>query len=419
MKCRILILAFTISFLPALGQSTTSLNVCIDSAIANYPSSGLRKVFAEQNDVQIDVIEKSNYPNATLSAKATVQDKVLELPIKIPGMDIPELNPDQYKFAIDIQQSIYKGGITKHQKEIANIDQSIGNAQLDIELNSLKQRVVAIYFQVVLTKKMIEVNESYQNLIDAKIAELTAAYEGGVVLMSSVNQLKAEKLAINQSSIELNIGLATLLNQLNDLTKFKLDTETVFEMPQGSISSDINNRPELKLMTFQQQKLEASKGLFAAKNLPMVYAFTTVGYGRPGLNYLSNEWDSYIIGGVGLSYNIYDWNYSKNQKKLLDLGQENIEFQKKTFVTNLNNTLIQLNSEVEKQNQLLANAQEIMNLRTEIYKTTENQMKNGTTTTSELITQLQNLKKSQVEAEIYSVKLSLAKTNYQWATGNL
>ncbi len=419
MTVRILIIALVLTVSRSFGQNSISLKTCIDSAITNYPSLDLKKIYAQQNDVQQDVISKSNYPVATVSAKATVQDKVLELPIKIPGMDIPELNHDQYKFALDIQQSIYKGGITKHQKELANIDQSIGNAQIDVELNSLKQRVVALYFQVVLTKKMLEVNDAYQKLIDGKIAELSAAFDGGVVLMSSINQLKAEKLTLTQNTIELKINLESLINQLNDLTRFKLESRTMFEMPEGSTSSEIKNRPEFKLMSFQQQKLEASKGLFTAKNRPFVYAFTTVGYGRPGLNYLSNDWDSYIIGGVGLSYNIYDWNYSKNQKKLLDLGKESIEVQKQTFITNLNNSLIQLAAEVDKQNQLLLNAQEIVTLRTEIYKTTENQMKNGTTTTSELITQLQNLKKSELESEIYKVKLSLAKTNFQWATGNL
>lgn len=405
--------------LNANSQNTINLQMCIDSAIVNYPLYKTTKLIDQQQNIQLDLINNNNLPTLNLNAKASIQNKVIELPFTIPNMTIPEMNKDQYKISLDIQQSIYKGGLTIYQKQLANSEAMILNAENEIDFNNLKQKIIALYFQTSLNRNMISINKAYSNTLESKINEMEAAYKQGIIQKSALDQIKVELLNVNQNMLELVSTNTYLLLQLADFTKINITPATELEIPDLTISNASQKRPEYNLMTLQQQKMTFSKGLYKAKNLPMIYGYSTIGYGRPGLNYLSNNWDSYIIVGLGLNWNIWDWNASKNQSKIIDINVNFIENQKEAFTEQLNNTLIQLLAEIGKYKGLIENSEEIISLRTDIATTSESQLKNGIITPSEYIIQIQNLNKSKQDLEIYKIKHSLAKTNYLWALGNL
>ena len=53
-----------------------------------------------------------------------------------------------------------------------------------------------------------------------------------------------------------------------------------------------------------------------------IMAFATAGYGRPGFNFLKNEFDFYGIGGVTFKWNLTDF-YTKTLKNDLQIFKIN------------------------------------------------------------------------------------------------
>ena len=45
--------------------------------------------------------------------------------------------------------------------------------------------------------------------------------------------------------------------------------------------------------------MEAGKELVGKRRMPVLYAFGQTGYGKPGYNMLSDEWDFYYLVGAG------------------------------------------------------------------------------------------------------------------------
>jgi outer membrane protein TolC len=416
----LLILFLQIENTQAQASNQVLLKTCIDSAIANYPLIKQQALFAQQYEVQQQQLKKANLPQVNFNAKATYQNEVIGLNLNIPGMDIPELSKDQYKFSLDVQQSIYKGGATLKQKNIYSNQQEMAQQQLDIELYSLKKTVVELVFGVMFNRQQLEILASYQTQLDGRIEEFGNLVDNGVMLRSKLDAFVLEKLKVQQQIVEAQSDRVNLINNLVELTKLPLDTSMHFVSEDITINaSQSQQRPEYKLMTLQQNQLNLSKELVGAKNLPHVFAYGTAGYGRPGFNYLSDDFDDFYLIGLGISWNIWNWNEGKREKQILDLNSQMIESQKQTFEKNLKLGLNTYQAEIFKQQKLIKQDEQIIEIQKQIASTSESQLKNGLVTVTQYVDELQKVQQQELQNQIHNLKLKLAKVNYLWAMGLL
>ena len=399
---------------------TITLSVCLDSTMVNYPLSKQAEINNRILQTDLQRISNTNLPQVDFTGKATWQSEVMELPITIPGMDIPDINKDQYKAQLEINQALYKGGLTKAQKQLSQSTNAISNAEMEVSLNNVKHSVIMIYYQILLTKDYIKVSKTYVSTLESKLGEMSAQIEAGVLLPTMAEVIKAEKLTIEQKNLELEMNISSLIKQMEKYTGISISPTTEFAFPKVDVNFSLaQQRPEYQLMELSQQKMDAMKTLNTAQYMPKAFAFSTLGYGRPGFNYLSNDFAPYAMVGVGFNWPIWNWGAAKKQKDILDFNKGLVEVQKETFILELNTKLIELRSEIEKQQKMLKKAQEIVTLRKSVAETTDNQLKNGIVTPSRYIDELQKYEKAKLEVQIYKIKLSIAQTNYLWALGRL
>lgn len=404
----------------AQKENQVLLKTCIDSAIANYPLLKQKALFAQQYEVQEQQLKNANLPQVQFNAKATYQNEVIGLNLNIPGMDIPELSKDQYKFSLDVQQSIYKGGATVKQKNVYSNQQEMAKQQLDIELYSLKKKVVELVFGVMFNRQQLDILATYQAQLDSRIEEFGNLVDNGVMLKTKLDGFVLEKLKVQQKIVEAKSDRVNMIKNLMELTSLKLDTSMQFVSEDFNLNANQKQqRPEYKLMTLQQNQLALSKELVGAKNQPHIFAYGTAGYGRPGFNYLSDNFDDFYLVGLGLSWNIWNWQEGKREKQILDLNSQMIESQKETFEKNLKLGLNTYESEILKQQQLIKQDKQIIDIQKQIANTSESQLKNGTLTVTQYVDELQKVQQQELEYEIHNLKLKLAKVNYLWALGLL
>jgi outer membrane protein TolC len=153
--------------------------------------------------------------------------------------------------------------------------------------------------------------------------------------------------------------------------------------------------------------------------MPKFSGFGKLGYGKPGLNMLSSTFEPYYFVGVGLKWNIINWNRQKNQKKILDVQQGIVEVQKETFDKNIKIQLKNDLAQVNKYNQLITNDQEIIDLREKIAKTASSQLDNGMITSTQYLDELNKATHARLNLAVHQIRLSLAKINYLKTIGKL
>jgi hypothetical protein len=94
--------------------------------------------------------------------------------------------------------------------------------------------------------------------------------------------------------------------------------------------------------------IDIREKMLDARNGPRVYSFLQLGYGRPALNMLNNQADTYYVGGLRLNWTVSGFYTSRKEKELLVLSRRNLDIQKETFLFNTHYTLKQQRAEVNK-----------------------------------------------------------------------
>lgn len=404
----------------SMNAQQYSLKQLIDSAMVHYPLSQQNAILQKQKDLQIEKIKGQNLPQVNLAVNATYQNPVISLPINIPGINIPELDADQYKAQLEISQAIYKGGLTKIQKELAEQNAQIQNQQNEIELSKVKQQLIGIYYQIILNQRFIAIHESVKSSLEKRLEEINSAVKNGVILASTADALQAEILSNNQKLLEYQSQVNTLFKQLETLTSLTITPQSNLELPSFETNDNmVQSRPEFKLMEYNQNKINTIKSMQDVQIRPMAFAYGSFGYGKPGLDLFSNEFNPYMIMGVKLNWKLWSWNEHKKEKAILDLSQQIIENQKESFLTQLNTQLKSLRNEYIKEGALLEQADQIVVLRKKVSTTSAHQLNNGSITSSQYVADLTLLQKAQIEKEIHQIKQSIAQTNLLWALGRL
>ena len=147
--------------------------------------------------------------------------------------------------------------------------------------------------------------------------------------------------------------------------------------------------------------------------------FGTLGYGRPGLNMLSNNFGTYGIVGAKLSWNVWNWDQTKTERQVFGVQKNIIETQKENFNQNLRVALSSNLSEINKYKSLIETDNQIIQLRSEITKTSSSQLDNGVVTPTDYLSDVNAELQARLNQKTHQVKLSQAKINYLITLGKL
>ena len=152
--------------------------------------------------------------------------------------------------------------------------------------------------------------------------------------------------------------------------------------------------------------------------MPRFAAFGELGYGRPGLNMLSNSFDAFYMLGAKVSWTLWDWNETSNQKKILDLQKQVLESEKETFNQGIKIILENNIADISKYESLINSDNDIISLREKVVKISESQLENGTITATEYLTDLNNLLQSKVNLQSHKIQLIKTKVEYLTLKGS-
>ena len=399
-----------------VSQQTLTLQECYELATANYPLAKQSQLLDAQNQLEQEVVSKAKLPQLSLDAQATYQSDVIEVPIPNTGIAPP--NNDQYRATLSVNQLIYNGGATDASLNLKSAQLKSKQKQVEVNLYQLKQKINQLYFSILLAQETDLLLKAKREQLQAKLQEVKSGITYGVLLPASDKILETELLKLNQQFIEVASNKTALIETLSQLIGQVLNTSTIFQNPlmETELKTDLN-RPELALFQLKKEEIESNEALLAKQNLPKILGFATGGYGNPGLNMLDNSFQSFYTVGVKFNWNVFDWNANKKQRESLSINKDIIDTETETFKLNTNIELNQQQKEIDKIEKFIASDMEIINLRKEVLKAADSQLKNGVITSSAYITELTNLYEDENTLVKHKIQLQLAKANYKVING--
>ena len=416
-----MLLLLMTSHVMAQQSSHLTLDSCYKMAIAHNPLSRQSGLYNEAWQLQQSALSTLYLPQVSIGGQASWQSDVTALPVSLPNVVIPSLDKDSYKLNLDINQLIWDGGIIQKQKELEKAGLLINLQSVDAENYRLKETVNQVYFNMLVLAENEKLLRLSMSEIQSRLSRIRAGVANGTLLPSNAQVLDAEIIRIEQSLTDLVHNRSAALYRLGEITGMSLSPGTEAEPPAFDTLPAFNtrSRPEYRLLELQQDKLTAQQSLTGLKLMPRISAFGSLGYGKPGLNMLSNQFDSWAMAGARFSWTLWNWNLHKKEVQIIDIQKDIIDTQKEHFERNQRILLNSLHEEILKNENLIAADHRIIQLRESIVQSTGAQFDQGLITASEFLTEQNAHTQARINLSLHNLQLQFARLNYITAIGLL
>ena len=395
-----------------------TLEECQQAAERNYPLIRQYDLIEKTTELTLANIQKGWLPQVSASAQATYQSDVVSFPDQMQalyqqvGIDMKGLTKDQYRVGIDVSQTIYDGGLISSQKAIAREQGKVQAAQNEVNIYNVRKRVNEMYFSLLLIDEQIQLNSDLQELLSGNERKLTSMVKGGTAAESDLNNVKAERLNAVQRATELESQKRMLQRMLS--TFCGIEVKALSKPLRGKDVSLLGEkgemlRPELRLFDAQLRLADTQEKALDAALKPRLGVFAQGYYGYPGLNMfedmMSRKWSLNGIIGARLTWNIGALYTRKNDKAKLQLQREVTESNRDVFLFNNNLEQIQQNENIARYQQLMADDEEIITLRSAVRKAAESKLSHGIIDVNDLVREINAENAARAQQSIHEIEM--------------
>lgn len=406
---------FIVAILLILASTTTAqtLEECQKAAEKNYPLIKQYGLIAQTTELTVSNIQKEWLPKIAVSAQATYQSNVVAWPERIQsiyqqmGLAMKGLKKDQYKMAIDLQQTLYDGGTIASKQAIARQEAKVQEAENQTKLYQVHHRVNEMYFALLLLNEQIKLNNNVKSLLLSSENKLAAMVKSGTAATSDLDNIKAERLSAEQQYTSLKAEQQMLQHILTTFCGIKV--ENVQKPTPVSIDTLTNNRPELQLFNSKLKLSETQEKALNTRLHPTLALFAQGYYGYPGMNMfndmIDHKWRLNGIVGVKLSWNVGALYTRKNDKARLRLQRELIENEREVFLFNNSMEQIRQNSNINRFKTMMQTDKEIIALRTNVRKAAESKLLHGIIDVNSLLREINNENAAKVQWAIHEIDM--------------
>ena len=406
-----MVLALTMLPMLALGQT---LDDCQQAAEKNYPQIRQYGLIEKTTQLTVANIQKGWLPQVSASAQATYQSDVTAWPDEMKtmmsgmGINMKGLTKDQYRVGIDVQQTIYDGGVIGSQKRIAREQGKVQEAQNEVNIYHVRKRVNEMYFGLLLIDEQIKLNTDLQTLLAGNESKLESMTKQGTAAESDLQNVKAERLNAVQLATELASQKQMLLRMLSIFCGIEVKEVQKPQMKaQGGGMIADNRRPELKVLDAQIGVLNAQEKALNAALMPKVGVFAQGFYGYPGLNMFEDmmhrKWSLNGIIGARVTWNIGALYTRKNDKAKLQLQRDMTENSREVFLFNNNMEQIQQHENIARYQKLMAQDGEIISLRQAVRKAAK--LAHGIIDVNDLVREINQENAARVQQSIHEIEM--------------
>ena len=418
-------LFFIISVCTALAAAAQTLEVCQQAAERNYPLIAQHDLIARTTDLTVANIQKGWLPQVTATAQATYQNAVTTWPDEMKGLmqqmgvDMKGLARDQYRVGLDVQQTVFDGGAISAQRQVARQQGAVQQAQLDVDLYHVRQRVNEMYFGLLLLDDQMRLNSDLQEQLAASEKKLTSMVKHGTAAECDLNNVTAERLNVVQQMTTLESQRRVLAAMLGTFCGIEVNEVT---KPVAIEAVEGNHRPELRLIDSQLRLTDAQDRALDAALLPRLGVFAQGFYGYPGYNMfkdmMGRNWSWNGMIGARLTWNIGALYTRHNDKVKNRLQREMAENQREVFLFNNRLEQMQQNETIARYRQLMAQDEKIITLRQQVRKAAESKLSHGIIDVNDLLRDINSENAARVQHSIHEIEMLRALYDLKYTTNN-
>ena len=392
-----------------------TLEQCRSMAREHYPAIKQYDLINKAEQYNVSNAARAWIPQIMLSGQATYQSATPTYPEKLnamlaaSGLEMAGMRNDQYKIALDINQNIWDGGVSKAGKMVAAAEAAEQRSKTDVTLYDLQTRVDNIYFGILLLEQKQAQTKAMIALLESNLARMRSQYKNGVARQADVDVIEAELLSARQALTQVEVSLGSYRKMLElfigeQLTDAKLPMPAMVEVSDRTV-----NRPELALFDAQTLLLDAQKKTINTAVTPRFSLFAQGYYGYPGMDMFksmtSSDWTLNGLVGVRMQWNISGFYTHKNNLEKITNAQENIAVQRDIFLFNTELKTTQEDAEIARLKKVIADDARIVELRKNVRLAAESQLENNVIDATDLLRKITDETTAKLNQSTHEIEL--------------
>jgi outer membrane protein TolC len=422
------------------AQAQMRLSECVKIALANNPGLKISETEASMTLEDARQAKSALLPSLDFSGSYRRQSTTPELtipPIELPvggtpislfpggGMTLGTL--DNYDFKLTISQPIFTGFRLSNWVKAANALGTSRSLELEKNRSDLIFKVETAYGNVLKSQKFLQIASSAREQVASHLRDVENYIAQGMAkkdeLLKVQVKLSEAELVVIQAENAIKMAQVALENLMGQ----KLPSEAKFapmqvqEFVAADVSSSIQNasadRAELKSLGYAKEAGQASIKIAKGGMYPSLAVFGTLGYGKPGLDFIKQEWMDYWLVGVGAEWNLWSWGKTRSQIQQAQLKIDAINQTARKVQDAITLDVTQsclLLDEASKRLQLTTTMETQAQ---ESFRVAENSYKQGQTTHTEYFDAQSELTRAKLQKAQAEIDQALAQANWRRSVG--
>lgn len=371
-----------------------TLEACQQLACDHYPEIRQYDLIRQSEQYDLSNAARSWLPQVSFSAQATWQNRVPEFPSALSGMldqagvSLRGLDKDQYKVALEVNQTIWDGGQSQADRRVIEATADEHRQATEVDLYAVKGRVNDLYFGILLLEERLGQTDLTIALLQSNLDKVRSLVTNGVAMQTDADAVEAELLSVQQQRVQIEASRESYRRMLELFIGQRLAER--LERPElvEAVSGE-SARPELAWIDAQQERLAAQELSVKSATRPRFGVFAQGYYGYPGLDYfagmISTDWTWNALIGVKMSWNFGAYYTKKNRLSNLRVAKQQLDIQRDVFLFNTDLQVAEEQGNISRLRRALADDDRIMALRRSVREAAESKLRNGVIDTNDLL----------------------------------
>lgn len=387
------------------------------TALNQDPRAAELELLASQSALRLRNINSDLKPALSFESQAQYQSDVAAIPISVPGITIPKPPHDTYDAYLNANQAIFDPSVSS-RRAVERAQTVESQARVRTALYSISESVNTAFFTALRSQAQIAELQTTLTDIEAQISVADARVKAGTALPSESDALKAELLRRRQAVAEQTAARNAAISVLADLTGRLIDPSVPLAAPDLSTTvaaarstADPRDRPEYQQFQSTRDVLDRTSDALSSQLKPRISAFGRAGYGRPGLNPLSDKFDSYWLTGLQLQWSPWNWGLTSRDRQINSLQRDIVTSEEKAFTAGLRRAVEQDKASIDRLETTLAQDDEIIALREKIFAETRTRYAEAVITSADFVDRQTDVLAARLSRASHRVELSQARAH--------
>lgn len=371
-----------------------TLEECQQLACDHYPEIRQYDLIRQSEQYDLSNAARSWLPQVSFSAQATWQNRVPEFPSALSGMldqagvSLRGLDKDQYKVALEVNQTIWDGGQSQADRRVIEATADEHRQATEVDLYAVKGRVNDLYFGILLLEERLGQTDLTIALLQSNLDKVRSLVTNGVAMQTDADAVEAELLSVQQQRVQIEASRESYRRILELFIGQRLAER--LERPElvEAVSGE-SARPELAWIDAQQERLAAQELSVKSATRPRFGVFAQGYYGYPGLDYFAGmiltDWTWNALIGVKMSWNFGAYYTKKNRLSNLRVAKQQLDIQRDVFLFNTDLQVAEEQGNISRLRRALADDDRIVALRRSVREAAESKLRNGVIDTNDLL----------------------------------